>query len=391
MTVDTHTRNPQTPGSQQEVADLLAEASENELGVRILGAGTKASWGYPTTQPLQMLRTTCLDEIVEHNEGDLTAILEAGVPLAKAQELFSKAGQRLSLDPPSGDGSHMATIGGVVASGDSGPLRHRYGAPRDLVVGMTVALSDGTLAQSGGKVIKNVAGYDLAKLFSGSFGTLGVITQVCLRLHPDPGSTATLSASSDDPVGLMHIASTLSHAPAEKECLDVRWNRGSGVALARFAGVTSTQQAEACRSLVTKDCPSAELIAEDTDVWEAQRAAQRSTSGTVVRVSTVQTSLASVFSAADQVGGLVVARVALGLCWVNLGERTVDDTLRCVEHLRNALAPATCVVLDAPEEVRGALKVWHQSRAGTLELARRVKRRFDSTQTCNPGIFVGGI
>jgi glycolate oxidase FAD binding subunit len=391
MTVDTDTRNPQTPGSQQEVADLLAEASENDLGVRILGAGTKAGWGCPTAQPSQVLRTTRLDEIVEHNEGDLTAILEAGVPLAKAQELFSKAGQRLSLDPPSGDGNNMATIGGVVASGDSGPLRHRYGAPRDLVVGMTVALSDGTLAQSGGKVIKNVAGYDLAKLFSGSFGTLGVITQVCLRLHPDPGSTATLSASCANPFGLMDIASTLSHAPAEKDCLDVRWERGSGVVLARFAGVTSTQQAEGCRSLITKDCPSAELVTDDTDVWESQRVSQRSPNGTVVRVSTVQTSLASVFSAADQVGGLVVARVALGICWVNLGERSVDDTVRCVEHLRHALAPATCVVLDAPEQVRSALEVWHHSRAGTMELARRVKRQFDSTQTCNPGIFVGGI
>lgn len=390
MTVDTDTRNPHTPRSQQEVADALAEASENRLAVRILGAGTKAGWGFPESKPSQVLKTTRLDQIVEHNQGDLTAILEAGVPLARAQELFGNVGQRLSLDPPSTDGSAMATIGGAVASGDSGPLRHRYGAPRDLVVGMTVALSDGTLAQSGGKVIKNVAGYDLAKLFSGSFGTLGVITRVCVRLHPDPGSTVTLTASSADADGVRHLASILSHAPAEKECLDVRWQDGRGVALARFAGVTCTQQAESARSLIANECSSAELISDDAQVWESQRASQRSPAGTVVRVSTVQSSLADVLSAADEVGGLVVARAALGLCWVNLGERSVDDSVRCVQHLRSALAPAACVVLDAPEAVRSALDIWDQSRA-SVELARRVKARFDSTETCNPGIFVGGI
>jgi glycolate oxidase FAD binding subunit len=131
---------------------------------------------------------TALTQIIEHNAGDLTATLEAGVPLAHAQQTFARAGQMLALDPPTGaDGS--ATIGGIVATGDSGPLRHRYGAPRDLVVGMTFALGDGTIARSGGKVIKNVAGYDLAKLFAGSFGTLGMILSVSVRLHPLPATT----------------------------------------------------------------------------------------------------------------------------------------------------------------------------------------------------------
>ena len=135
-----------------------------------------------------MLETGGLDRILEHNVGDFTAVLEAGVPFADAQQAFAEHGQRLAWDPPEGgrDG-RLATVGGIVATADSGPLRHRYGGVRDLVVGMNVVLSDGTIAKSGGKVIKNVAGYDVAKLFAGSFGTLGLIASVSVRLHPLPG------------------------------------------------------------------------------------------------------------------------------------------------------------------------------------------------------------
>ena len=155
-----------------------------------------------------------LDRVLEHNAGDFTAVLQAGVPLAAAQEAFAAAGQMLALDPPlspwgaAGDDAALeaadagATIGGIVATNDSGPLRHRYGGVRDLVVGVTVVLSDGTVAKAGGKVIKNVAGYDLGKLFAGAFGTLGLIAEVTVRLHPRPAHTATVLARSDDPAQL---------------------------------------------------------------------------------------------------------------------------------------------------------------------------------------------
>ncbi len=194
----------------------MAGCGRDRRVLRVRGGGTKLGWGTPAPDPEVELSTSGLDRVVEHNEGDLTAILEAGVPLAKAQERFAAAGQMLALDPPLGAGD-AATIGGVVASGDSGPLRHRYGAPRDLVLGMTVALSDGTVAKSGSKVIKNVAGYDLAKLFAGSFGTLGLILQVSVRLHPLPSETVTAVGHSDDPDALARAASELAHASLEKE------------------------------------------------------------------------------------------------------------------------------------------------------------------------------
>src|SRR6202043_2363630 len=130
------------------------------------------------------------------------------VPLARIQQELAAAGQQLALDPPLGVGDRRdATLGGVLATGDCGPLRHRYGGPRDLVLGVTVALSDGTIARSGGKVIKNVAGYDLAKLFAGSFGTLGVILEVVVRLHPRPPRTCSVVGRTEDAAAMGRAAS----------------------------------------------------------------------------------------------------------------------------------------------------------------------------------------
>ena len=144
-----------------------------------------------------VLSTSRMTRLLEYAPGDLTAIVEAGMRLSELQSQLAGHGQRLALDPP-GD----PTIGACLAADLSGPLRHRYGAMRDLAIGITVVLADGTIASSGGKVVKNVAGYDLAKLFSGSRGKLGLIARVALRLHPRPAATATVVAESGEPRAL---------------------------------------------------------------------------------------------------------------------------------------------------------------------------------------------
>jgi len=228
------------PASPEEAAELLRACADEGLRLRPRGGGTKLGWGRSAPEADVEVLTAHLDGVVEHNAGDLTAVLQAGVPLATAQETFAAAGQMLALDPPlrgvDPAGEAAATVGGVVATGDSGPLRHRYGAARDLLLGITVALSDGTLARAGGKVIKNVAGYDLAKLYAGSFGTLGLIVEVVVRLHPRPPRTATVVGRTDDVSALSRAAAALAHAPAQMDCLDVAWGQGRGELLARFGG-----------------------------------------------------------------------------------------------------------------------------------------------------------
>jgi glycolate oxidase FAD binding subunit len=244
-------------------AELAAELAAADGTVRVLGAATKLRWA-PDASPELELSTAGLDRIVEHNAGDLTAVLQAGVPLARAQETFREAGQMLALDPPDGGG---ATIGGIVAANDSGPLRTRYGGARDLIVGMRMALADGTVAKSGGKVIKNVAGYDLAKLFTGSHGTLGAILEVSVRLHPLPPATATAVGHTGSPHLLAGGATALSHARLEQMGLDVRWAAGTGMVLGRFGGVAARAQAESAERLLREAGLEAELVADDEPLW----------------------------------------------------------------------------------------------------------------------------
>ena len=377
--METVASRTETPGSAQEAAALL-RASER---VRIRGGGTRSGWGHVTPAPDVVLLTAGLDSVVEHNEGDLTAVLQAGVPLRAAQEGFAAAGQMLALDPP---GAPESTIGGVFATGDSGPLRHRYGAARDLIVGVTVALPDGSVAKAGGKVIKNVAGYDLSKLFTGAFGTLGLIAQVAVRLHPRPPQALTARGIGDGADGLAAAAGALAHRPLEAECLDVAWSDGRGAVLARFGGATAERGAETSATVLREHGCEADVVEDDAALWQRQRGHQRSTGATVVKVSGLPADLPKALRAADALGGTLVGRAALGLWWI-----TLPGGAEAVQKLRAALTPAPCVVADAPEDVRNAVDPWHSDAAEPLVLLRRVKQQFDPAGVCNPGLYVGGI
>ena len=383
------TLRSEIPQTAEDAAELLRACAADGIAVRFAGGATKP-WGHPGADCGVRLGTGALDAIVEHNRGDLTAVLQAGVSLRALDETLAAAGQMLALDPPLGAGD-AATVGGAIAAGDSGPLRHRYGAARDLVLGVTVALSDGSLARAGGKVIKNVAGYDLAKLFSGSFGTLGLIAEVAVRLHPRPPVRATATGATDDPARLQAAAIALAGSPLEAQALDVRWEAGEGIVLARFAGIAAAEQAAAADRLLAAAGLHAQIVEDDEAPWTAQRAAQRSADGAVVRVSGRPTQLAAACVAAEVAGATLVGRAALGLSWIALPAVAPGELVQAIARLRNVLAPSPCVVLDAPAPVRAQLDPWDQPESSALVLMRRVKARFDPTATCNPCIFVGGI
>ena len=174
---------------------MLKIATSAGLQVIPRGGATQTGWGNPPRGGDLILSTRRLNRVVEHAWGDMTATVDAGCRFQQLQQTLAEHGQRLALDPLWPD---QSTIGGILATNDSGPLRIRFGSLRDLVIGITLALPDGTLAKSGGKVVKNVAGYDLPKLATGSLGTLGIITQAIFRLHPIPRESRTLSFSNTD-------------------------------------------------------------------------------------------------------------------------------------------------------------------------------------------------
>ena len=371
------------PTTIEAAASAVTELSKQGAGVRPAGAGSRAQWGGVDAAGTVTVHTGGLDRIVAHNPGDFTAIVQAGVPLASLQRHLAREGQWLALDPPDLGG----TVGGLVATADSGPARHRYGGVRDLVIGITVVLSDGSVARSGGTVIKNVAGYDLGKLFAGSYGTLGLVAQVAVRLHPLPAGTATLVAATADPGALTAAVREMTRHPLEAQALDVAWRAGEGRLLVRFGGVTAAGRADHAATLLREfPGPSRDLdvsvVVDDESIWAAQRAAQRGPA--VVKVSALPTDLPALIAAAGD--ATLVSRAALGLAWLSLPEGA--DLAERVAAARSALAPRPAVVLDGAHLVDAP---WPAPDPGTRALMHRVKERFDPAGTFRPGTYVGGI
>ncbi|MDP8977935.1 MAG: FAD-binding oxidoreductase, partial [Actinomycetota bacterium] len=205
------------PADLADARDLMLDSGRDGAALLLRGAGTKLDWGAPPERTDLVVDTTGLSALVAHNAEDSTAVVQAGMPLATLQEHLADSDQWLAIDPPETEAG--ATVGGVVAANSSGPRRLRYGAIRDLVIGVTIVLPDGSVARAGGHVIKNVAGYDLMRLVTGSLGTLALVAEIVVRLHPLPGParTVVMPAEAADATA---VTLELLAAPVEPAALD---------------------------------------------------------------------------------------------------------------------------------------------------------------------------
>jgi glycolate oxidase FAD binding subunit len=374
------------PSSFEGVAAVLAAAGARGASVRVAGAGTKRGWGAAGRPEAEVVLSTAgLDRILEHNPGDQTAVIGAGVRLQRLQTELAGAGQMLALDPPHAD---TATVGGIFATADSGPLRHRYGTPRDQILGITVALSDGSIVRSGAAVTHNVAGYDLARLFCGSFGTLGVILSLSVRLQPLANRTVTALGLADSPAKLAEAAAALAAAPLELQALDVAWRRGRGGVLAQTGGVEARRRAGTSAAIMdAAGLTGIEITEADGGLWARQRAGQRSADRALVRVSARPSELPALLALADRCEATLVGRVASGVSYLELDPPRVGE-------LRAGLgADAHAELLDRPlgDPRAAGTDPWDMTDVPALALMRAVKRRFDPAGICNPGLYVGGI
>src|SRR6266571_4718676 len=210
------------PASTQEAAAVLRAAAAQDLAVVVRGAGTRQDWAVPPRRLDLILETRRLTGVVEHAAGDLIVVVRAGTPMAELQDKLAPAGQQLALDAG-------GTVGGTVAANASGPRRMLYGTARDLLIGVTVVRADGVVAKAGGKVVKNVAGYDLGKLFAGSQGTLGVITEAAFRLHPRPAAVAWVTAEFGpaERAGAVTAVAAAAGSPLVPSAVELDWPGGS--------------------------------------------------------------------------------------------------------------------------------------------------------------------
>ncbi len=374
-----------SPASADQVAATMRAVSGADLAVVVRGQGTKLAWGSEPERLDVLLDTTRLDSLVAHEAGDLTLVAGAGRPLATLQADVAVAGQRLGIDP-----ARSGTIGGAVATATSGPLRLHHGAVRDLVIGMRLVRADGVAAHSGGTVVKNVAGYDLGKLLTGSFGTLGVITEVALRLHPRPQERRWVACEVADPAQAHRAVQALVHSqlvPVAVE-VDLAGGRGSVVALLEGHADGTQEGAEQAALLL-----GAATVSDEAPPWWGS---DLTGAPTLLKVTHEIAGLPHLLTALQEVEsrGAVTAHLrgsaGVGVAQVALSG---DDpgVMEAISALRAASAGfgGSVVVLETSAEVRSQVDVWGPVTA--LGLMRAVKDRFDPGRVLSPGRFVGGI
>jgi glycolate oxidase FAD binding subunit len=376
-----------TPHSATEAAAALAGAAAERRPVRISGGGTKLGWGGAVRSDALRLRTEHLNRVLINTHDPTTATLGAGTPLAHAQAQLARSGMMWAVDPQLGLGlSPAATVGGVIATADSGPLSHGYGPTRDQVIGVTLALSNGKVLQSGPRIEVSGSGYGLAKLVTGGFGTLGVLLSVEVRLHQLPSQTATAFGSTSDPELLGRAAVRLARALSGMQAFDVAWRSGYGGLLAQFAGSDAMARAgDAVAAITASGLAQADSRVDDGSTWVSQRAGQRSAGRAVLRVHAKRSQLGTVLRLAAEAEADVVGRAALGVSYLTLNVNRIAT-------VRSGLPDgSSAVVLDLPQSARGAVSSWGTPEGPEIELMRQIKQSFDPAGVCNPGVFVGSI
>ncbi len=356
------------PSSAEEVADLLRGTRGSVVPV---GAGTKTGWAAPPSSCDLLLRTTRLDRVVEHVPGDLVVVAEAGVALATLQAQLAEHGQMLALDPP----EPGATLGGIVSANASGPRRLRYGTARDLLIGVTVVLADGTSARSGGKVVKNVAGYDLGKLYTGAHGSLGVIVSTTWRLHPRAAATGAVVLELDDVAQAGKAALRVARSTLTPTAVELRWSGGSGQLVLLFE--TSPASVES-QSLAAQELLPGSARADLPPDWFGARPE----GDVALRLAYAPSALPHALRALPA-AATTVASACTGVAYAAVPAGTD------LAGLRAALAAhdGSAVVVAG-----GGPGTDHWGPVpDSFDLMTRVKDRFDPERRLSPGRLLGGL
>lgn len=385
------------PGSVEETSEVMRLASAAGLAVAPRGGGTKMGWGNPPSSVDVVLSTERMNEVIEHVPGDQVVRVQAGASLRELQHRLSGTDQMIAIDPPERDAG--ATIGGVVAANSSGPRRYRYGTIRDLIIGIRVVLADGTVAKAGGKVVKNVAGYDLSKLFTGSLGTLGVIAECNFRLHPLPEAARTVAVELGGPEEALGAAQAIMHSQVEATAVELHWDGDTRLLSVLLESIPEGVEAkEETASYLLKPFGEVRTLTdEETDDLGPLGIPGGREGETALKVNAPPAELAAVIDsltgAAERRGlGLRIrGHAGTGVTYAGISgeEGAVAELVEEVREIR-ARRGGSVVVREAPVSLKRRVGVWG-SGGDYLGLTRRVKEKFDPGYTLNPGRFLGGI
>ena len=370
-----------TPADEAAVAAACRLAHREGLALVVRGGGTRQGWGRPPRRCDAVLDTALLRGVVEHAPGDLVCTVRAGTTLAELGDVLAAAHghrQRLPLDPPQ---PAEQTLGGAVATAAAGPLRVRYGTARDLVIGARFVLADGTVGHSGGKVVKNVAGYDVTRLLVGSLGTLAVITEVTVRLHPVPPASRTLLVERASAARLAGLGDLLRTAPVVLGIADICWPEA--ICRLRVEGAEeAVDDQAACLAELTGGRPLDDAEAAELDASVAARP-WRGT-GAIAGIAVPRTRVAGLLEAASAFATEIVVRAPLGVAEARLPERPelVTQLREAVERLGGHL-----VLHRGGAALAGV--AWPAAAGPEVALMRSLKRALDPEGVLAPGRALG--
>ncbi len=382
------------PGSAQEVAQVLRYCNSAGLSVIPRGGGSQLGLGNRPRKADFVLSLERLNRVIEHAWGDMTVTVEAGCTIDKLQCVLREHGQQLGADPMQPE---RATVGGVLATAESGTLRIRYGAIRDLVLGVEMALPDGSVIKAGGKVVKNVAGYDLTKLAIGSLGTLGVITRAVFRLHPIRAAIGTYAATLPTASSAAKLVLAILDSQLVYTGLQMHARRADQVFVhIRFEGIPESLQDQAVK--LARIAGAHEFAECAGEVWtERQKLFINATNSVICKCCVLPSQIGSLCDALfqqAQPAGVAVTLVAqgTGLTEARLDAAGPQPLMIVLRALRREVdrLEGTLTVAQCPVAMKDELDVWGAVK-DSLPLMHRIKQKFDPGQTLNPGRFVGGI
>ena len=398
------------PQTVAELADIITCAHKNQWGMIPAGSGSKLHWGgliqpSPLARPLPFITisTQQINQLIDHAAGDLTVTVEAGMRFGELQTLLAKANQFLAIDPSY---PQDATIGGIVATADTGSYRQRYQGVRDMLLGVSFVRADGKMAKAGGRVVKNVAGYDLMKLLTGSYGTLGVITQVTLRVYPLPEASHTMILSGDDGAiaeatrVLLSSALTPTHADIVSGSVMSALGLKSAAGLAvRFQSILPSVKEQMSRleevgRSLSLSCESYQDN-EDAQLWErleTRMTANPQSEQIVCKIGIQPSSTIALLHQLHQLSlsswsAQIHSASGLGrfICASDLAPNHLLK-LRDICQTNGGFLS----ILQAPTTLKQQIEVWGYT-GNALTVMRSLKHQFDPHNLLNPGRFVGGI
>ncbi|WP_341525665.1 FAD-binding oxidoreductase [Nostoc sp. UHCC 0302] len=381
------------PRTQEQLATVIAECYQNNWRVLPCGSGSKLTWGGLAKSVDVVVSTERINQLIEHAVGDLTVTVEAGMKFSSLQAILAKSRQFLALDPTTPE---LATIGGIVATGDTGSLRQRYNSVRDQLLGITFVRADGQIAKAGGRVVKNVAGYDLMKLFTGSYGTLGVISQVTFRVYPvqEASGTVVLTGTAE---AISQAAATLRGSaltPTQADLLSTKLvsslGLGEGLGLiGRFQSISESVKEQSNRLLEVGQKLGLDgaiyIDGDEADLWQRLQKSMHcpaTESAISCKIGVLPTAAVEILTQVE----LGLIHIASGLGLLQLEDK--NQVLKVRDRLQANSGFLT--ILEASVKVKQEIDVWGYT-GNALPLMRGIKEQFDSKNILSPGRFVGGI